>query len=381
MTKTAFIADTVFDGEVLREGMALIVEHGRVAGLMPADDCKGLSCEALGPGTLMPGFVDLQVNGGGGALFNDAPDNATLRDMAEAHARLGATTILPTLISDAPEITQRAVRAVIAACAGAVPGIAGLHLEGPHLAVARKGAHDADHFRILQDTDVAAYADAAAHMPVMMITLAPEMARPERVAALAAAGILVSIGHSDAEYAACRRLADAGARCVTHLFNAMSPLGSRAPGVVGFALDHGGVSAGLIADGVHVHPASMAAALRAKQGPGEIFLVSDAMAPAGTDMAEFTLQGRRILRGAGRLTLEDGTLAGADLDLARAIKVLVEKAAVPRERAMAMATSVPARIAGLGARAGYLRPGAQADFVHLGPDLGLETVWRAGEAV
>lgn len=381
MTKTAFIADAVFDGEVLRPGLALVVEHGHVSGLVPVADTKGMVQEKLGQGVLAPGFVDLQVNGGGGVMLNDAPDAETLRRMVDAHARLGATTILPTLISDSQETTTRAIRAAIAACAGALPGIAGLHLEGPHLSPVRKGAHDADNFVTMTDGHVAAYVEAAAHLPAIMITLAPEMARAERISQLAAAGIVVSIGHSDAALPACRKAADAGARAVTHLFNAMSPLTSREPGVAGFALDHGGISAGVIADGRHVDPVTLGIAIRAKRGPGRLFLVSDAMAVAGTDAEEFMLQDRRILRRDGRLMLEDGTLAGADLDLPQAVRTLNRDVGIALEDALAMATSIPADLIGLGHRAGRLRPGMQADFLLLDPDLALSCVWRAGQAL
>lgn len=376
---TAYLAPRIFDGTRMHEGAALIVANGLVQGVLPrADIPSRLRVIELPEGLLIPGYVDLQVNGGDGLMLNDAPEVATLRRMADAHARLGATSILPTLITDTPDMTRAAIAAVKASVADGVAGIAGLHLEGPHLDPARKGAHDPALIRPMSDTDLGVLVDAAQDLPVLMVTLAPETVRLDQISSLAEAGILVSLGHTDASYAACRAAADAGARCVTHLFNAMRQLGSRDPGVVGAALQTGTLSAGLIADGIHVHPASMAAALRGKQGPGQVFLVSDAMAVAGTDLDGFTLNGRQIDRREGRLTLADGTLAGADLDLTTALRVLVRDVGVPLAQALAMATAVPADLIGQGARIGHLKPGCRADFLHLGPDLALSAVWRGG---
>ncbi len=212
-----------------------------------------------------------------------------------------------------------------------------------------------------------------------MVTVAPETVTPDQIRALAAAGVIVSLGHSDADFDTCTRAVDAGARCATHLFNAMSQLGSREPGLVGAALASGGLNAGLIADGIHVHPASIGAALRAKRGPGQVFLVTDAMATAGSDIDGFSLNGRRIERRDGRLTLADGTLAGADLSMARALQVMTGDVGLALEAALAMATSVPAGVIGRG-DLGRLASGGPADFVHLGPDLGLRGAWRGGVA-
>ena len=260
--------------------------------------------------------------------------------------------------------------------AQAVPGILGLHLEGPHLSVARKGAHDAELIRAMGADDLALLCDAAARLPVLKVTLAPETVTPDQVATLVAAGVIVSLGHSDAGFGTCMAAAKAGASCVTHLFNAMSQLGNREPGLVGAALTCGGLSAGLIADGIHVHPASIRAAMAAKAGPGQVFLVSDAMSVAGSEQTEFTLNGRLIRRVAGRLTLEDGTLAGADLDQLTAVRNLVGWGITDEPRALAMATSIPADLIGV-AGYGRLTPGGPADFLHLDGS-GPPAVWQAG---
>ena len=338
----------IFDGHALRDGLAARFEDERLAALGPeAEIASDGTVVDLEGDILSPGYVDLQVNGGDGVMFNDDPSPQTLARIAGAHRRLGVTTLLPTLITDTVETTRAAVEAAIEAVRSGVRGIAGLHLEGPHLSVARKGAHDPALIRPMEQTDLDMLLDAARRLPVLKVTVAPENVTEDQVAALARAGVLVSLGHSDADFDTCGRYIAAGARCVTHLFNAMSQLGNREPGLVGAALAHGSVHAGLIADTIHVHPEAMRTAWTAKTGPGRIFLVSDAMAVAGTDRTSFELGGRRILREAGRLTLENGTLAGADLDLTTAIRVMVEEVGVPLAAALEAASATPARLIGV----------------------------------
>ncbi len=357
-----------FDGVRLHEGAALRTEAGRVPALGPEAEERGGDIVDLNGDILSPGYVDLQVNGGGGVLFNAEPTVEALACMAAAHRSLGATSILPTLITDTPDKTRAAIAATKAAIAAGVPGIAGLHLEGPHLSVARKGAHEAALVRPMEATDIALLVAAAQDLPALKMTLAPESVTPAQVRELTAAGVVVSLGHTDADFDTCMTYAEAGASCVTHLFNAMSQLGNREPGIVGAALAAPGLNAGLIADGIHVHPQVIRAAWAAKRGPGRIFLVSDSMSPAGTDQTEFELTGRMISRRDGRLTLADGTLAGADLDLTTALRVLTGKADVRLEQALAAATSVPAGVVGL-TGVGRLRIGHAADLISIAGDL------------
>lgn len=369
MSRVAHIAPALFDGETLREDAALVLADGVVEAILAeADLPAGLEIRHAPGGTILPGFVDLQVNGGGGVMFNDAPGVATLATMAAAHAATGVRALLPTLITDTPAITAAAIDAVEAAIAAGVPGIIGIHLEGPHLCVARKGAHDPALIRPMGASDEALLLDAAARLPHVMVTVAPESVAPAQIARLSGAGIIVSLGHSDCSYDAAMAAFAAGAVCVTHLFNAMSQLGNREPGLVGAALDAGGVSAGLIADGVHVHAAGIRAACAAKRGPGRIFLVTDAMAVAGSDLSEFRLNGRRVLRRDGRLTLADGTLAGADLDFPTAIRVLEGEVGADRATALAMATSAPASLLNPEGSHGRFTPGAPARAILLGDD-------------
>ena len=378
----AFLADQLFDGVQMHRGHALVVAGSVVEAIMAVADLPPkVAITELGGGTLAPGFVDLQVNGGGGIMFNDAPTVDTLKRIAAAHIALGTTAFLPTLITDTPQQTKAAIDAAISAIEQGVPGIAGLHLEGPHLSVARKGAHDPTLIRPMSDADLDLLCKSVQRLPSMKVTVAPETVSPEQIAAMTSAGIVVSLGHSDADYDTCIRAVRAGARCATHLFNAMSQLAGREPGLVGAVLSEGALGAGLIADAVHVHPVTIGAALRAKSPPGEVFLVTDAMATAGSDIDRFTLNDRRIERRDERLTLADGTLAGADLDMARAVAVMTAQVGLPLDNALTMATSAPARVLGRHPELGALTPGGIANFIHLGPDLSLKNIWRGGQAL
>lgn len=297
MTRRAIIGADIFDGMTMHRDQALLLDGAGFEGIGPVPD--GYPVTKVAGGILAPGFVDLQVNGGGGLMFNDAPTVATLKVMAAAHAATGTRAFLPTLITDTVQKTHAAVYAVDQAIAGGVPGIIGIHLEGPHLSVAKKGAHHADLIRPMQDADETFLLDVARRLPNVMVTIAPETVTPEQIARLAAAGIIISLGHTDCTYAQARVAFAAGARCVTHLFNAMSQMTAREPGLVGAALDGTAVSAGLIADNIHVHAGTMRTALAAKQDEDGIFLVTDAMATAGSEIAEFTLNGRKVQRAGG----------------------------------------------------------------------------------
>ncbi len=374
---TVFTGAAVFDGDRLHEDAALVVEDGRITAIVPAAEAPDGARVELDGGTLAPGFIDIQVNGGAGILLNDKPDVEGIAAICAAHGRLGTTGLLPTLITDTPQATRATIEAGVTA-AGSVPGFLGLHLEGPHLDLRRKGAHDPRLIRPMTPDDLDMLCDAAARLPALVVTLAPASATAEQVAALVEARAIVSLGHSEATLAEARALFGAGARMVTHLFNAMSQLGNREPGLVGATLDDAGVSAGLIADGIHVAPESMRAALAAKRGTDSVFLVTDAMAPAGTDITEFTLNGRRILRRDGRLTLEDGTLAGADVDRPGVTRVMVRDVGLTLPEALRMATSAPAAALRATDLMGSLAPGLAADLVHLDADLALGGVWRGG---
>jgi len=378
----------IFDGERFHDHGAVIMEGGEIADLLPRE-CLDASIEQhdLGYGILSPGFIDVQVNGGGGVMLNDAPTALTMAKIAAAHRQFGTTSLLPTLISDADSITNQALDAAIEAV-GDVEGVCGLHLEGPHLAPARKGAHLAHFMRPLESRDIDLYClHAAAQSGPLLITVAAEQVTPWQVEQLTQNNVIVSIGHSDCSYQQAMTLFDAGARGVTHLFNAMSQIGNREPGLVGAALDHPDVWGGIIADGHHVHEACLRMAVAAKQnsnGEGKLFFVSDAMALIGTDDFSFTLNGRDIERSqeaggfVSKLVLKDGTLAGSDITMATALYFAVERLGLPLDQAFAMATSYPARFLGLRDR-GFIAKGQHADLVHLDNSLNVIASWPGGK--
>ena len=371
--QSAIVGARLFDGESFHQGAALVLDGDRIAALIrEADLPPDMPRQTLG-GTIAPGFVDLQVNGGGGRMVDGATDLAFLTDLCALHRNLGTAGILPTLITDTPAATAAVIAAGIAAARAQVPGFLGLHLEGPHLDPRRKGAHDPALIRPMTGEDLTRLCDAARALPALMVTLAPESATPDQIATLAGAGAVVSLGHSDCSYETALAAHRAGARCATHLFNAMSQIGNREPGLAGAVLTTD-LASGVIADGIHVHPATLRLALAAK--PLGMFLVTDCMAFAGSPATELLLNGRRVLRREGRLTLEDGTLAGADLTMDRAINVLIHLAHCPPDRALAMATSIPADV--IKSRLGRLQPGTPADLVQFADDWSLRAVCQAG---
>jgi N-acetylglucosamine-6-phosphate deacetylase len=377
----ALSAKRIFDGEAWHEDAVLIIRGDTVQAVVSGVKVPA-GAEIIEAGDMLaPGFVDLQVNGGGGVMLNDHPDVEGIETICRAHAPFGTTALLPTLITDTPEVTAAVIAAGIEASRRKVPGFAGLHLEGPHLSVARKGAHDPKLIRPMTDADQAALIAARKELPALLTTVAPESVTPQQVSALTRAGIVVSLGHTDSTYATARAYAKAGATKVTHLFNAMSQIGNREPGMVGAALDTPTLYAGLIADGIHVDPASVGIAVRAKRGPGKIMLVTDAMATIGADMTSFTLNGRTIYRKDGRLTLADGTLAGADLDMISAVRFMHREIGVDLEEAMRMASLYPAQAIGQVGRLGSFVKGAAANVVALSKRLDVSGVWIEGKRV
>ncbi len=368
----------LFDGERFLEDRALIVDAGAIVGLVRyAERPRAAEERDLGGGILAPGFIDWQVNGGGGVLFNESPTVEGIRAIVEAHRKYGTTAVLPTVITDAPGALAAALEASRAAL-HEVPGAIGVHVEGPFIDPRRKGAHPPEWIRPMRESD--AQALIAARSGVMVVTLAPVSVESQRVAQLAKSGIVVSLGHSDATAEEARAAFDAGATAVTHLFNAMSQLAHRAPGVVGAALADPRVICGFIADGYHVHEAATRVALKAK-GPGGIALVSDAMPPAAGGPKIYELNGRRVTQEGLRLTLDDGTLAGAAITMLDAVRYVHRTIGADLVDALTMATSTPARLLRIDDKYGRLKPRFRADLVHLGEDLNLSGVWVGGEEV
>jgi N-acetylglucosamine-6-phosphate deacetylase len=362
-----------------RDGLAVLVRGKRIVAIVADNDPRLADAQRhdLHGRLLLPGFIDVQVNGGGGLLFNDAPTVETLRGIAAAHRPFGTTGMLPTLITDTAEKMRDALTAVDDAIEQHVPGILGIHVEGPFLATARKGIHNADLFRHPDNDDIEAL--AAPHRGAVMLTLAPDQVAPATIGRLSQAGVIVVAGHTAADYATTRAALDAGIRGFTHLYNAMTPLNSRDPGVVGAALDDPHSWCGLIVDGHHVHPATLRIAIAAKSR-GKCVLVTDAMPPVGSDRPDYVLNGQTITMRDGICQNEAGVLAGSGLDMASAVRNAVQMLGLPLAEASRMASSYPAAWIGLERTHGRIAAGYQADFVVMDDRLTVREAWVAGMA-
>ncbi|AAK22521.1 N-acetylglucosamine-6-phosphate deacetylase [Caulobacter vibrioides] len=358
-------------------GKAVLVENGVVVALLDARDVPAdAQRHDLGGDRLVPGFIDTQVNGGGGALFNDAPTARTIATIGEAHRAYGTTGFLPTLISDDLEVVDAALRATEDAIAQGVPGVLGVHIEGPFLNPKRKGIHDEAKFRVIDEDAIALL--SSLKRGKLLLTLAPERTTPDIIARLAAAGVIVAAGHTNAHYETMRRALDHGLTGVTHLFNAMSPLTSREPGVVGAVLENQNAWAGIIVDGRHVDPVTLKIALRTR--PLDRFmLVTDAMPTVGLTNKRFNLQGREIVVRDGVCVDEAGTLAGSDLDMAAAVRNAVSMLGLTLEDAVMMASAAPSALLGLQQRRGAIAPGLAADFCRLDDALNVTSTWIDGK--
>ncbi len=379
MTK-AFVNARVLAGDRFLAGHAVLVDGGRISGVVEATDARvrGADVHDLHGASLVPGFIDCQVNGGGGVLFNDAPSVDTIRRMGAAHARFGTTGYLPTLISDDVDVMRAAVAAVDEAIGAGVPGVLGIHFEGPYLAPERRGIHNAAKFHIPQSGDIELV--SSLRRGRTLITLAPERVGAEAISSLVEHGVIVAGGHTAADYATTRRALDAGMRGFTHLFNAMTPMQSREPGVVGAALEDPASWCGLIVDGFHLHPAVLRIALAAKPR-GKLFLVTDAMPPVGSADDTFELNGETITCRDGRCVNARGTLAGSSLDMAAAVRNTIEQACLAPPEALRMASTYPADFLGLGSTHGQIAAGYAADFVVLDDALGVRETWIGGKRV
>jgi N-acetylglucosamine-6-phosphate deacetylase len=376
-TQHAVAADHVFDGSSVQRAAAVVMDSARIVAVVPrADLSAAMPIHALPDGAwLAPGFIDVQVNGGGDVLFNDKPTVEGIRAIAAAHRRFGTTTLLPTLISDAAEKTETALAAV-AELATSEPGVIGIHLEGPFLSPERPGVHDPRHLRTPAVEDEAAL--LAPRAGVIVVTLAPEQVPEGFIRRLVRAGVRVCLGHSMATYAQTRAAMAEGLTGFTHLFNAMRPLGSREPGPIAAALESSDAWFGMIVDGVHVDPATLRLALRGAARP---MLVTDAMPPVGGQSSTFALYGDQIAVRDGRCMRRDGTLAGAVLNMAAAVRNCVQQLGVPLEIALRFASANPASFLGLDHKLGRLALDYRADMVAFSANTVevLET-WVAGKS-
>jgi N-acetylglucosamine-6-phosphate deacetylase len=378
MSTEALVNGRVLLDEGFVEDRAVLLSGGRILDVVAAIDSRVRKAERqrdLGGALLLPGFIDTQVNGGGGVLFNDTPDVATIEAIGRAHRRFGTTSFLPTLISDDLQAVASAIAAVDAAIAAGVPGVEGIHIEGPFINDARKGTHDSAHIRPLEPEHVTLL--SSLRHGRTLLTLAPEQAALETIARLRDAGLVLSAGHTNATHAQIAAALAYGLRGFTHLFNAMSPLQNREPGVVGAALADADSWCALIVDGWHVHPVTLRIALAAKRHE-RFMLVTDAMPSVGTELDSFQLQGKRIDVVDGRCLDENGTLSGSALDMASAVRNAVRMLGLPLATAVRMASTYPAEFLGLGDRLGRIAPGYRANLVLADPGLHILDTWIDG---
>ena len=372
----ALVGARVFDGAHMLDGRAVVIDNGRILGLPHEKDLgAGIEHRRI-EGLLAPGFIDVQVNGGGGVVYNDVRNVEGLRTIAEAHRPYGTTGLMPTFITDTREKMAEAVEAMRAALAARVPGVLGIHIEGPFISPERKGVHNAAFMRPMEEEDIAIMTSLTEGRT--LVTLAPERNSLEAIARLAASGVLICAGHTASDYETVMEAIRHGLRGFTHLYNAMPPLAGRDPGPVGAALDSRDTWCGIIADGHHVSDAALRLAIAAK-GTERMMLVTDAMAVTGTDLTSFELHGRTIYRRDGRLTTADGTLAGSDLDMAGAVRNSVQRLGLSLPDVLRMASLIPAQFLRLDHELGRIAPGYRADLVLLDESLQVQQTWIGGQ--
>ena len=374
MTRLRFYAPRLFNGHEFVDDHVLTITDGVITAIDQEKD----NYDVQAKGIVVPGYIDLQVNGGGGVLFNDSPTLNKLKAIIAAHAKFGTTAMMPTLITDKVEVMSQAADVMAEAIATKTPGVIGIHFEGPHLSLAKKGTHSAELIRPIEDTEWQVL--SRQDIGQVMVTLAPETVSTTDITRMVNLGIKVCIGHSNADFATAQQAVDAGASGFTHLFNAMSPLQGREPGVVGCALLNDNTQAGLIVDGHHVDFVSCQLAIKTKP-KGGIFLVTDAMPPVGSDMTEFPLYDRTVYVNDGKLTSTTGELAGSSLDMATAVKNTHFKLNIPLDESLRMASLYPARYLSDNEvlNRGELKIGSQADLLVLDDELNVNETWICGQ--
>ncbi len=367
----------ILDGDRWISDQAVLIDSGKITVICPEEDIPDdAKSEDLKGHCLVPGFIDSQVNGGGGVLLNDQPDIEAIRTVAAAHRRFGTTGFLPTLISDDWDRMVAMADAVEEAVKQDVPGVLGLHFEGPYLNPDRRGVHDETHIREFEDRFMSLIENRK--LGKVLVTLAPELVPADLITRLAGNGVVVSAGHTNATYEQTRKALSAGLTGFTHLFNAMPPLLSREPGVIGAALEDQNSYCGIIVDGHHVHPASLKVAIAAKGADG-MMLVTDAMPVVGTSESQFKLGDKLITVKDGACRTEEGSLAGSNLDMASAVRNCVKLLDLPLPTALKMASQTPARFLGEEDHRGQISAGMSADLVLMDSQMSVLRTWIAGE--
>ncbi len=381
MMKIALVGARIFTGEQFLDNHALLIEGEKIVTLLPVSEMDVTwPTMTLDGGIIAPGFMDLQVNGGGGLLFTNTPCVSTLHTIVNAHRAYGTTSLLPTLISDCREVHQAGVEAVVDAIAAGIHSVLGVHIEGPFFDLSRRGAHKESYIRSLEQADidwmVAAVKNQQNHYS-FMLTLAPEQTKPGHIQQLTSAGVMVCAGHSDADYAAVSAAFAEGLSGFTHLYNAMRPMTAREPGVVGAALDHADSWCGVIVDGHHVHAAAIRVACAAKPR-GKIYLVTDAMSTVGSPQKSFEIYGETIVENKGCLINAQGRLAGSAIGMMDAVRLTTEWVGLPLSESLRMASLYPAQRIQADHFLGRIQSDYRADLVHFTDDYRVMHTWVAG---
>ncbi|NOI00309.1 N-acetylglucosamine-6-phosphate deacetylase [Vibrio kanaloae] len=366
----------IYTGSDVLTDHAVVIENELIKKVCPISEMpEGIEIRDLNGANLSPGFIDLQLNGCGGVMLNDEITADTMQIMHKANLQSGCTSFLPTLITSSDEDMRAVITAAREYHNQYQNQSLGLHLEGPYLNVAKKGIHNVDHIR-KSDSDMIELICENSDL-VAKVTLAPELNDPEHIERLHKAGVVVSIGHTNATYAEARQGFESGITFATHLFNAMTPMVGREPGVVGAIYDTPEVYAGIIADGFHVDYANIRIAHKIK---GEkLVLVTDATAPAGANMEYFIFVGKKVYYRDGKCVDENGTLGGSALTMIEAVQNTVEHAGIALDEALRMATLYPATAIGVESKLGRIKKGMVANLAVFDRDFNVKATVVNGQ--
>jgi len=371
MTRQSIIVENLFDGSSTLNNQEVVIDEGVIVSISEAKDPR----EILS-GTLAAGYIDLQVNGGGGYLFNQSPREESLEQIAKAHQKFGTTGWLPTLITDEPEVMEKAASAIANARANRTNranGILGIHFEGPHLSKVKKGVHSESSIREISNKEMDIF--LRKDLGKVLVTVAPENVTCEQIEKLVANGVIVCLGHSDADFETVSKAIKSGAKGFTHLYNAMSQLNAREPGMVGAALANSDVAYGIILDGIHMHPAAAKIAYLANKN---MILVTDAMPPVGVEGESFELPSGKVTRNGNKLTDSEGRIAGSVLDMSAAVKNAQAFLDVSLEEAINLANKLPAKFLGLESTYGSIEVGKKASLILLDKNNQVNASWVDG---
>ncbi|WP_339617615.1 N-acetylglucosamine-6-phosphate deacetylase [uncultured Gilvimarinus sp.] len=375
--KQALVGARIFTGDKFLDNQVLIIDGDKLIFTAGNDNVvHDADIIDLDGGIIAPGFIDLQVNGGGGSFFTNDTSVSALQTMLDGHRPTGTTSMLPTLISDTRDTHQAGVRAVADAVTSGMSGILGIHIEGPFFDMDKRGAHNARYIREMEPADTQWLTEISGDFATM-ITLAPEHAHTGQIKTLVKAGLIVCAGHSNAHYEQVMAGIDEGISGFTHLYNAMRPLTGRDPGVVGAAFASDDTWCAIICDNHHVHPGAVRAALNAKPN-GKLYLVTDAMSTVGSTQKSFSIYGETIYEQDGALVNAEGRLAGSAIGMIDAVRICHQDVGVELGECLRMASLYPAQYLQLDNQLGQIATGWRADLVHFDNDFNVRNTWVAG---